>query len=234
MSTTSSTTALTNKSYAGVTFKYNLAQLGVTTQSGMTYLYYTVNDAAKTATIKAANLWTDISKISKDSSVVFLVEGGQYYIYPPAPYRHCQGHPNKTGAVTLTDGTVIERSILAAQAAHHRHRQDLHLRSRQPWSLHSLTKQGVANLYFFTGEFQPTSTYNGYVGERTYSAQFINVTTGEVVDLPVLFSFIYDALPTIPLGSTMSVLRPPMACTIRMTLPLPRASMLTPTPLRMT
>ena len=184
-----------NKSYAGVTFKYNLAKLGVTTQSGVTYLYYTDNKADKTATIKAANLWTDISKINKDSSVVFLVEGGQYYIYATSAVTGTvKGIAYKTGAVTLTDGTVIERSILAAQAA------DTTIGKTYTFLLDNhghyigLTKQGVANLYFFTGEFQPTSAYNGYVGERTYSAQFINVTTGEVVDLPVLFSFIYDAL----------------------------------------
>ena len=59
-----------------------------------------------------------------------------------------------------------------------------------------LTKQGVANLYYYTGEFQPTSAYNGYVGERAYSAQFINVTTGEVVDLPVYTKFIVDNFGT--------------------------------------
>ena len=188
-------TAYAKGSYAGVTFKYDVAQLGVTTQSGVTYLYYTVNDAAKTATIKAANLWSDISKINKDSSVVFLVEDGQYYIYATSAVTGTvKGIANKTGAVTLTDGTVIEKSNLAAAAV----AADIGKTYTFLLDTHGhyigLTKQGVANLYFFTGEYQPTSDYNGYVGERTYSAQFINVTTGEVVDLPVLFGFIVGAL----------------------------------------
>ena len=184
--------AYLKNSYAGVTFKYSTAELGTTTSSGITYVYdpsyYQAN-----AGVKAANIWTDISKISKGTTVVYLVVGGQYYIYTTsATTGTIDGYSNKTGVITLTDGTTIARSVLGNNYTFSTN--DVGKTYTFLLDNHGhymgLTKQGVANLYYYTGEFQPTSAYNGYVGERAYSAQFINVTTGEVVDLPVYTTFI--------------------------------------------
>lgn len=188
-------TAYAKNSYGAVTFYYSTAELGTTTSSGVTYLYdpsyYQAN-----AGIKSANIWTDISKINKGTTVVYLVEGGQYYIYSTgATSGTIQSYSNKTGVITLTDGTKLEPSVF--------NKKDFNVQDAGKtftFLLDShghymgLTKAGVANLYFYTGEFKPTNDYNGWIGERAYDAQFINVTTGEVVELPVYNSFITDNL----------------------------------------
>ena len=188
-------TAYAKNSYGAVTFNYRIAELGTTTSSGVTYLYdpsyYQAN-----AGIKSANIWTDISKINKGTTVVYLVEGGQYYIYSTgATSGTIQSYSNKTGVITLTDGTKLEPSVF--------NKKDFNVQDAGKtftFLLDShghymgLTKAGVANLYFYTGEFKPTNDYNGWIGERAYDAQFINVTTGEVVELPVYNSFITSNL----------------------------------------
>ena len=183
-------TAYAKNSYAGVTYMYDLGIMGVTSALKNTTDLYSSNNTF-VATIKAANIWTDISKISKGASVVYINAGGVYYIYSTsATTGTVKGISNKTGAVTLNDGTVLEMSAFATKAA------EVNLGQTYTFLLDShghyigLTKQGVANLYYYTGVYKPTSEFNGYVNERTYSAQFINVTTGEAVDLPVLLSFI--------------------------------------------
>lgn len=188
-------TAYAKNSYGAVTFNYRIAELGTTTSSGVTYLYdpsyYQAN-----AGVKAANIWTDISKINKGTTVVYLVEGGQYYIYSTgATSGTIQSYNNSTKVITLTDGTKLEASVFNQykfSTADAGKTFTFLLDSHGHYM--GLTKAGVANLYFYTGEFKPTSDYNGWVGERAYSAQFINVTTGEVVELPVYNSFITNNL----------------------------------------
>lgn len=185
-------TAYAKNSYGAVTFKYNVGELGVTTTAGVTYLY-NQGGASTVATIKAANLWTDISKINKGSAVIYFTHGGQYYIYAPSVVSGTvKGYNNSNYAITLTDGTVLAKSALGTAASVANVGQTysivLDTHGHYMW----LTKSGVANLYFYTGEFKVTSDFNSYHGEHTYSAQFINVTTGEVVDLPVLASFVLD------------------------------------------
>ena len=183
-------TAYAKNSYGAVTYKYSVGEMGVTTQSGVTYLY-SQGGAATVGAIKAANIWTDISKINKGSSVIYLAVGGQYYIYAPTVVSGTvKGYNNSNYAITLSDGTVIEKSNLGAAASIANVGQTYSIVLDTHGHYMMLTKAGVANLYFYTGEFKVTSNFNSYHGEHTYSAQFINVTTGEVVDLPVLSSFV--------------------------------------------
>ena len=186
--------AYLKNSYAGVTFQYTLGEMGVTTASGVTYIYTTAFEN-NTATIKAANIWTDISKINKGSAVIYLAEGGQYYIYAPTSTQGTIRRVSSTGAVTLTDGTVIEMSNLATaqtKATESNSGKTYTFLLDTHGHYYALTKAGLANLYFYTGEWKVTSDFNTYHGEHTYTAQFINVTTGEVVDLPVLASFVLN------------------------------------------
>ena len=188
-------TAYAKNSYGAVTFNYRIAELGTTTSSGVTYLYdpsyYQAN-----AGVKAANIWTDISKINKGTTVVYLVEGGQYYIYSTsATTGTIDSYSNKTGVITLTDGTKLEASVFnqynftTADAG-----KTFTFLLDSHGHYMGLTKAGVANLYFYTGEAKLTSDHNVWYGERTYSAQFINVTTGEVVELPVYSTFVVNNL----------------------------------------
>lgn len=188
-------TAYAKNSYGAVTYNYRVAEMGITTSSGVTYLYdpsYYQSNAG----VKSANIWTDISKISKGASVVYLVEGGQYYIYAnSATTGTIDSYNNSTKVITLTDGTKLAPSAFSQYAfttADAGKTFTFLLDSHGHYM--GLTKVGVANLYFYTGEAKLTSDHNVWYGERTYSAQFINVTTGEVVELPVYSSFVVNNL----------------------------------------
>lgn len=190
-------TAYAKNSYGAVTYNYRVAEMGITTSSGVTYLYdpsYYQSNAG----IKSANIWTDISKISKGASVVYLVEGGQYYIYAnSATTGTIDSYNNSTKVITLTDGTKLAPSAFSQYGfttADAGKTFTFLLDSHGHYM--GLTKVGVANLYFYTGEAKLTSDHNIWYGERTYSAQFINVTTGEVVELPVYSTFVVNNLGT--------------------------------------
>lgn len=168
--------AFLKNSYAGVSFYYGVGQLGVTNNINKTIQ---VNGTA----VSLSNIWSDISNMAKGDYVVYLVEGGQYTILPTSVTSGTvQSYNNKTGAVTLTNGTVIEKSALtditkfSIGEANIGQTYAFALDSHGHY--YNLSKKGVANLYFYTGEWMPTANFNGWVGEYTYSAQFVNVTTG--------------------------------------------------------
>ena len=182
--------AFLKNSYAGVSFYYGVGQLGVTNNINKTIQ---VNGTA----VSLSNIWSDISNMAKGDYVVYLVEGGQYTILPTSVTSGTvQSYNNKTGAVTLTNGTVIEKSALtditkfSIGEANIGQTYAFALDSHGHY--YNLSKKGVANLYFYTGEWMPTANFNGWVGEYTYSAQFVNVTTGEAATLPVLSSFVLN------------------------------------------
>ena len=183
-------TAYENKSYADVTFMYSKGQLGVT-------------DAVKDTTVIAGttvdndDIWTDISGIAKFSEVVYMNVGGIYYVYPTSTTTGTvDKYSNVTKTITLTDGTELSASAFFNYST--LNDMGIILDTTFTFMLDShghfydITREGVADLYYYTQEFQVTSDFGAYHGEHTYTAQFINVTTGEDVDLPVTSDFILD------------------------------------------
>ena len=182
-----------NKSYAGVSFYYDTGVLGVTDPVKKTTVI-------GNTTVSSAKIWTDISNISKFSTVIYLVEGGIYYVEPiSSTSGTVKDYDNAKKTVTLTDGTTLSASIFYQGTALTADNISLIIGNTYTFVLDShghfmdITRAGIANLYYYTGEWQITSNFNSYHGEHTYTAQFYNVTTGEPVDLTVLSSFIYDS-----------------------------------------
>ena len=181
-----------NKSYAGVTFYYDMGILGVTDAARKT----TVIDGT---TVSSSKIWSDISGIAKFSTVIYLVEGGVYTVKTvSATSGTISDYDNATGTITLTDGTKLAKSIFyAGTDITDASKAKLIVGNTYSFALDShghfyaITRAGIANLYYYTGEWQITSNFNSYHGEHTYTAQFYNVTTGEPVDLTVLSSFIF-------------------------------------------
>jgi len=182
-----------NKSYAGVSFYYDTGVLGVT-------------DSVKKTTViggtavSSAKIWTDISDIAKFSTVIYLVEGGIYYVETiSSTSGTVKDYDNAKKTITLTDGTTLSASAFYDEAYLTADNVKLIIGNTYTFVLDShghfmdITRAGIANLYYYTGEWQITSNFNSYHGEHTYTAQFYNVTTGEPVDLTVLSSFIYDS-----------------------------------------
>ena len=182
-----------NKSYAGVSFYYDMGTLGVTDAVRKT----TVIDGT---TVSSSKIWTDISDIAKFSTVIYLVEGGIYYVETiSSTSGTVKDYDNAKKTITLTDGTTLSASVFYDEAYLTADNVKLIIGNTYTFLLDShghffdITRTGIANLYYYTGEWQITSNFNTYHGEHTYTAQFYNVTTGEPVDLTVLSSFIYDS-----------------------------------------
>ena len=182
-----------NKSYAGVSFYYDMGTLGVTDAVRKT----TVIGGT---TVSSSKIWTDISDIAKFSTVIYLVEGGIYYVETiGSTSGTVKDYDNAKKTVTLTDGTTLSASAFYDEADLTADNVKLIIGNTYTFLLDShghffdITRTGIANLYYYTGEWQITSNFNTYHGEHTYTAQFYNVTTGEPVDLTVLSSFIYDS-----------------------------------------
>lgn len=181
--------------YAEVTFYYSKGDLGVTDAVKNT----TVVDGT---TVNNDNIWTDISGISKFSKVVYLKAkvGGNntiYYVYPTSTTTGTVAkYSNVTKTITLTDGTELKASAFF----NYEKLEDMGIILNTTFTFmldshghfYDITREGVADVYFYTGEFKVTSDFGSYHGEHTYSAQFINVTTGEAVDLAVSNAFILN------------------------------------------
>ena len=193
-------TAYNAKSYAGISFVYDIGDLGVTDSLKDT----TVIDGN---TVDNDDIWTSLSGMSRSDTVIYIVEGGIYYVYATsATTGTIRGYDNATGTVTLTDGTELAESVFYDGDDFETNNITKMLGNTFTFLLdthghyYDVTRTGVANLYFYTGEFQVTSDFGAYHGEHTYSAQFFNVETGEPVDLPVTSSFIIDNGTFRPVG----------------------------------
>ena len=185
-------TAYAAKSYADVTFYYSMGELGIT-------------DAKKDTTVVAGktvdndDIWTDISDIAKFSTVIYMNANGIYYVYPVSSTTGTiESLSSSKKTVTLTDGTVLSESIFydmptlstndgASLVVGNTYTFVLDTHGH----IMSISREGIADLYFYTGEWKITSDLDSYHGEHTYSAQFYHVNTGEPVDLPVNSSFIF-------------------------------------------
>ena len=133
--------------------------------------------------------------MEKGDTVIYIVENDIYYMYAvSATTGTIRRISNSDKDITLTDGTVLEKSNLFVgadvTAADVGETFAFVLDTHGDYI--AFTKSGIANLYFYTGEWHTSSDFNTWHGEHTYVAQFINVTTGEPVELNVTSAFILN------------------------------------------
>ena len=186
-------TAYAAKSYAGVTYKYGLGELGVSPK-GKDVTYFT-NHNGKYYAIDNADIWTGTDGMEKGDTVIYIVENDVYNMFAvSATTGTMKRISNSDKDITLTDGTVLEKSNLFVgadvTAADVGETFAFVLDTHGDYI--AFTKSGIANLYFYTGEWHTSSDFNTWHGEHTYVAQFINVTTGEPVELNVTSAFILN------------------------------------------
>ncbi len=140
--------------------------------------------------IKNEDIMTDISAINKLDPIIFLgaysvkeAKACAYYVYTPtATTGVVTKVENKTETITLRDGTVLKKSALATG--------NLAPVLGQEYTFvldthgHVIRLAAVIDLVYFTGSY--TRTFGTYVGEETYTAQVIDVVTGQFYDVPVV------------------------------------------------
>ena len=149
-------------------------------------------------TVAAANVRTDISKITYGAPVIVVYTTsttdktlhGMYIYAATSTTGIVKGVTQEAGnivSVTLTDGTVLKVSGIRLKD----NVETYVIGNVYTFVLDShghivyATKDYARDLWAYTGDWKFDNEYNGYNSERVISAKFANVTTGEVKDFAV-------------------------------------------------
>ena len=149
-------------------------------------------------TVAAANVRTDISKITYGAPVIVVYTTsttdktlhGMYIYAATSTTGIVKGVTQEAGnivSVTLTDGTVLKVSGIRltdnveTYVIGHTYTFVLDSHGHIVYA----TKDYARDLWAYTGDWKFDNEYNGYNSERVISAKFANVTTGEVKDFAV-------------------------------------------------
>ena len=154
----------------------------------------------KTYTVASANVRTDVSAIKYNAPVVFVYTSSTtenahgLYVYPMTSttgvVKAVAQDAGKVVSVTLTDGTVLNRSVLANNAGD---REYYVIGNTYTFVLDShghvmyATKDYARTLWAYTGEWRATGNYGDINTDRGREYRFINVSTGEFAFYPVRF-----------------------------------------------
>ena len=184
--------------YAGLSCYYTLGKLGVRSETNKT----TVID--KTA-VANSMIKTDISAIDKYDTIIYLkTEHNAYHVYAlSATAGSVVKYNQKTQVITLSDGTELARSVFAAAdiedqidtyiidvlvgTTHSTPNMVIVLDSHGHYM--SLSNDAYKTVAYYTGAYKLSSSHDAWSSDRTWMAQFVDVATGEVKEVPVLNSW---------------------------------------------
>jgi len=155
----------------------------------------------KTYTVASANVRTDVSNIKYNAPVVYVYTTSTtdktlhgLYVYPMTSttgvVKAVAQDAGKVVSVTLTDGTVLNRSVLANNAGD---REYYVIGNTYTFVLDShghvmyATKDYARTLWAYTGEWRATGNYGDINTDQGREYRFYNVTTGEEKFFPVRF-----------------------------------------------
>ena len=155
----------------------------------------------KTYTVASANVRTDVSNIKYNAPVVYVYTTSTtdktlhgLYVYPMTSttgvVKAVAQDAGKVVSVTLTDGTVLNRSVLANNAGD---REYYVIGNTYTFVLDShghvmyATKDYARTLWAYTNEWRATGNYGDINTDRGREYRFYNVTTGEEKFFPVRF-----------------------------------------------
>ena len=175
-----------SKDYVGVTYYYYESYLGVHSNVNETQV---IGGTAVSDDL----VMTDVSDIDYMQDVIVLHIGDAYYVYT---YGATSGvirrvsNINKT--ITLNDGTVLELSVFAKNI-------DLDaLDIDETYSFvldthgHVVSLANELGVSYFTGTVRDTNSHDAWWGEADMVAQFVNIVTGEVSEVPVTSAWAFS------------------------------------------
>ena len=169
--------------YSYVKFEYTLGTKGITSEVKDTTV---ITIGKNSPAVPNDNIKTDISEIAKYAQVIVLVadspETGSktyaYYVYAPTTTTGVITKIDNNGTITLRDGTEIAKSVLFTGDK----LDDSNLGVNYTITLdthgHYYKVDTNWNLVYYTGAYTRTSN-SDYVGDVTYSAQVVDVRTGD-------------------------------------------------------
>ena len=179
-------TAYAANSYADVTFYYAMSALGQRNTAAATTVV--AGDTVKNSLIK-----TDISAIHNGNTIIYMKAGSAYYVYAPtATTGLVKTINNSNKTITLNDGTVLEASALwdGSWTKTSKH-PELVLGMTYAFVLdthgHVITwsTDSLKSVAYFTGTCRYSTAQDAWFSDYAYTAQFVNVTTGEITEVPV-------------------------------------------------
>ena len=173
-------TAYAANSYADVTFYYAMSALGQRNTAAATTV-------VAGTTVKNSLIKTDISAIHNGNVIIYMKAGSAYYVYAPtATTGTVKTINNVDKTITLTDGTVLEGSALWNKAW-----TNLVLGTTYAFVLDthghfvSWSTESLQSVAYYTGTCRYSTAQDAWFSDYAYTAQFVNVTTGEITEVPV-------------------------------------------------
>ena len=180
-----------NADYAAVVLNAKLATLGTRSETNKS----TVIDGS---TVKNDYIKTDISEISKRDSIIYVKASDKaYHVYAVGATTGSVESITSAGVITLTDDTVIAPSALATNVTAMRDivREALaeqgHTAPVFSFVLDThghyiaLTNDPHRTVAYYTGAVKLSSAHDAWSTDVTWLAQFVDVATGDVEEIPV-------------------------------------------------
>ena len=168
-----------------VGFYYSTGTLGVRSTVNNTTV---VNGEA----VKNANINTDISKINNGGSIIYLkgksttTNNYGWYVYAPSATKGTVVSINNAkSTITLSDGTVLAKSNLSSVSGWN------NLVAGKSYTFvldthgHWINWDANLGVAYYTGTIRLSSAHEAWFSDAAYVAQFVNVSTGEVSEVPV-------------------------------------------------
>ena len=190
----------TTDNFGAVAYYFHLGRLGTRSVSAdVTHV-----DGAR---VENDNIWTDISDISRGEQIIYMYDGGVYYVYPVsstsgAVTRVAIG----SGNITLADGTVLEPSVLCddytaivneledaiVDGGHNQPNYSFVLDTHGHYI--SMGNNAFRSVGYFTGDLRWNNDHNAWSSDYGMDALFVDVATGEIEAVPVTDDWL-DANP---------------------------------------
>ena len=182
-----------NADYAAVVLNAKLATLGVRSEVNKS----TVIDGS---TVKNDYIKTDISEINKRDNVVVIKAGEKaYHVYAVGATSGGVETITSAGVITLTDGTVIAPSVLCkstdlkaiiadvkAALADNGHTAPVYAFVLDTHGHYiGVTNDPYKTVAYYTGAVKLSSAHDAWSTDVTWLAQFVDVATGDVEEIPV-------------------------------------------------
>ena len=178
---------------AGVSFYYDLGTLGTRSETRETTVIY--DNDGKDDVMANSDIINDIKDLHNRDTVVYIHTNSTvdktdeaWHVYPISATTGTVKDYSKTrGTITMADDTVLELSVFADSSIWNVIKRNAVVALRLDTHGHVIdaNAEAVRVIGYFTGTSRVTSAHDAWFHDWTYAAQFVDVTTGEEIEVPV-------------------------------------------------
>ena len=178
---------------AGVSFYYDLGTLGVRSETRETTVIY--DNDGNDDVMANSDIINDIKDLHNRDTVVYIHTNSTvdktdeaWHVYPISTTTGTVKDYSKTrGTITMADDTVLELSVFVKDNIWDVIKRNAVVALRLDTHGHVIdaNAKAVRVIGYFTGTSRVTSAHDAWFHDWTYAAQFVDVTTGEPIEVPV-------------------------------------------------